>query len=97
MSARLPIRIQRSLRWLTFLKVVKYFAFLDTGGPTRVFTPPTPEQYNPLATESDKWKEHFSALVNLDDGQGTLLQAIFAHSLLELTFDVIWDPSGSRG
>jgi hypothetical protein len=77
-----------------------YVAFLDTGGPTRVFT--TPGTYNPLATERESGDRPFSALVNLADRESTPptgnLSPTESNSLLELTFDVVsWDPSGSRG
>jgi hypothetical protein len=77
-----------------------YVAFLDTGGPTRVFT--TPGTYNPLATERESGGRPFSALVNLADRESTPptgnLSPTESNSLLELTFDVVsWDPSGSRG
>jgi hypothetical protein len=77
-----------------------YVAFLDTGGPTRVFT--TAGTYNVLATERDSGGRPFSALVNLSDRENTPptgnLSPTESNSQLELIFDVaIWDPSGSRG
>jgi hypothetical protein len=72
-----------------------YVAFLDTGGPTRVFT--TAGTYNVLATERESGGRPFSALVNLADRENNL-SPTESNSLLELTLDVAsWDPSGSRG
>jgi hypothetical protein len=77
-----------------------YVAFLDTGGPTRVFT--AAGTYNVLATERDSGGRSFSALTNLADREATPptgnLSPRESNSLLELTRDVAsWDPSGGRG
>ena len=77
-----------------------YVAFLDTGGPKRVFT--TAGTYNVLATERESGGRPFSTLVNLADRESTPptgnLSPGESNSLLELVFDVaIWDPSGGRG
>jgi hypothetical protein len=72
----------------------RYFAWHDTGGPSRVNTPP--RTFNVLARESDDGKT-LSATVNLSDDPNNPDKAEQTSLLLLVDGVVIWDPTSRRG